>query len=76
MFGLRAVYADELGTSTAATQRNHALGHVGEVLAPVPLPRPVITRLHKTAAEHDDALTLTLTSETVGVDRRPPLDSA
>jgi hypothetical protein len=36
----------------------------------------VITRLHKTAAEHDDALTLTLTSETVGVDRRPPLDSA
>ena len=77
-FGLRAVYADELGPGTAATQRNHALGHAGEALVPVPLPRPVITRLHKAAAEHYDVFTLTLTatSEVVGVARRRPLDSA
>lgn len=42
----------------------------------MPLTRPVITRLRKAAAENYDVLTLTATSEVVGVARRRPLDSA
>ena len=77
-FGIRAVYADKLGPGTPPVQRDHALGHVGEALVPVPLPGPVITRLRKAAAEHYDIFTLTLTAtnQLLGVARSRPLHSA